>query len=181
MHPGFATCTASNKNNKSEDTGEILLGDFSEAFTVTGLNQNDVIAVGDSIELLCAATVYNYSSKIEWLKNDEVIQDEQDDFKIENIEGKFSHQSRLSKKELSRDDSGSYSCKVYSKNSSETFDKFVDLEVHDTVEPYFDTSFNASELNFMMGEPMRLVCKASGIPHPTILWFMVGFLFHFSV
>lgn len=154
-------------------SGSIMIGDFSEPFALVGLNKNDLVAVDDSMAFVCAAAKYNYSNKIEWFRDGEPINTE--NLHIESVEGKFSYQSRLTKSDLNVDDSGSYECKVYGKGSEESFSQVLDLTVHPTVEPSIEPSFTDPQINFMLGEPMRLECKTNGIPVPAVSWYKVGF------
>jgi hypothetical protein len=172
--PGYATCFASNKQGSHSNSGSIMIGDFSEAFALVGLNENDIVAVDDSMTFVCAAAKYNYSNKIEWIKDGEAI-DLDKGFHIESVEGKFSYQSRLMKSDLTIDDSGNYACKVYGKKTDEMFLKEQDMTVHPTVDPSIEPSFTEPQMDFMLGEPMRLECKTNGIPVPSISWYKVRF------
>lgn len=171
--PGSVRCRAKNRMGSDNAIGQVKLGDLEKPSIITGLKEDQKIAIGDYVRLECGAIIYNYSSAIIWHKNGDQV----DDAIVEETNTKFSWRKTLTWKSITMQDEGNYECEIPIKDSEETETLSVDLVVHEAEAPIITSNFNQSVLLQTLGASLRLDCLVSGLPVPSLLWWKNDELF----
>lgn len=148
----------------------MLIGDLKEVFQITGMDEDQKVAVGDEVTLECGAVIYNYSSNLHWNKNFEPIV-KSDDLTIVDSETKYSWRKTISWKSVAKSDEGSYDCQVYPIGSDLPEIKQISLHIFDPEPPVIIANFNDTFLKQAIGEPLRLECLTTGLPVPMVKWY----------
>lgn len=65
---GIVVCEATNSQGKSEARAKVLVNDLNETLSVWSSNKPP-ISIGDDVSVFCGASVYNYSSELNWYKD----------------------------------------------------------------------------------------------------------------
>ncbi|XP_017764514.1 PREDICTED: vascular endothelial growth factor receptor 1 isoform X2 [Eufriesea mexicana] len=169
---GHLTCTACNIIGCESQTESILVSDGVGGFGI--IEPKDPVAEGDDIDLICAASIYNYTNKFEWkytnsTNNTNGTPIEQNNrLSIEETKTKFTYRSILSIKNVTKEDSMTYTC-----SNKEEMDFF--LPVHDAKSPYFkETNLYQNEttidFNTQGHKTLILKCFVGGMPKPKVTW-----------
>ena len=117
----------------------------------------------------CGAIIYNYTDKIQWLK-DEVPIENRNDVHINESHTKFSYRKSLIFDAIKREDEGEYKCEVYGKENNELHSVSTLVSFHEDKPPLIVTNFNQSKLSHPIGETLTLECFVSGFPIPKLSW-----------
>lgn len=160
-------------------TGQVKLGDLEKPFMISGKKDDLKIAEGDSLKLECGAIIYNYTSKIVWLKDGEPVE-QFPNIIVEETNTKYSWRKTISWKSISKEDNGNYECEAYSRDElvAEPIETDqVYIQVHDMQAPEISSNFNQSVMQQSMGDSLKLDCLVSGLPVPTLLWYKNDELF----
>jgi Immunoglobulin domain len=155
---------ARNSEGRTTTRAAVKIGDMPEPFQISGIDEDQKIADGDSVTLECGAIIYNYTNDLKWYKDNEPI---------ENATSKstsFSWRSSLDFENISKDNDGIYRCEVTGKDDNELHTKSLILTVHDAVVPHITTNFNQSLLTQPFGGLLSLDCHVEGLPIPTLEW-----------
>lgn len=165
--PGSVRCKARNKLGSDNAAGQVKLGDLERPFMVSGMAENQKVAEGDNLKLVCGAIIYNYTNNIVWRKDGDVIED-----LVEENNTKFSWRKTITWKSISKADSGIYECEVFPKNNESLPETIqVPITVYDTVDPFITSNFNQSVITHAVGDSFTLDCIVSGLPIPTLIWY----------
>jgi hypothetical protein len=169
-NPGTVTCKAVNEVGKDSTKGHVKIGDHIDPFGIVGIDDEDTIAAGDEVKLVCIASIYTYINKITWMKDGNIITQE-DNFDIKYSSTDFSFRSTITFNEISKNDDGTYECEVMNKsNQNETEIKRVDIKVNDALAPVIISNFNQSRITQPFGGFLVLECLTTGLPHPKVTW-----------
>lgn len=169
--PGSVRCKARNRLGSDNASGQVKLGDLTRPFMLSGLKEEQKIAIGDFIKLECGAIIYNYSSNIVFRKDGEPIENF-GNLNVEETNTKYSWRKTVTWKQISKDDEGLYECEVYSIDSEEISERRqVIIAVHDTQVPIISSNFNQSVMQQSLGALLKLDCLVSGLPTPQLVWY----------
>jgi FMS-like tyrosine kinase 1 len=139
---------------------------------IWGIDQEkQEIAEGDTVRLECGAIIYNHSDKIVWRKDgEELIESHRIRFDSPNT--KFSYRKSLIWDNIAMEDSGTYECEVYRRDTEEyAASRIIQIEVHPSSPPSIIPNFNQTQISLPMGENLQLDCLLKGLPTPTISWY----------
>lgn len=168
LESGFLTCSASNQMGQSNENTEVKLTDIQDTFVISGLEQK--IAVGDRVELQCAADVYNYLDLV-WLNPSNEFIKFSKNINIVKKHSKYSLKQTIVFENISKADAGMYRCEAENKHTRGDENKDILIEVFDPILPEI-TSINFEPfVQKTSGDPLRLECYATGLPIPTVTWY----------
>ena len=131
---------------------------------------NNIIATGDEVKLECRALIYNYTNKMQWLKNEKPIKIRKD-LHIKENHTLFSYRKSLTFDGIRKEDEGEYKCEIFDmKNNKHVLSKSIDP--HESLPPSIETSFDQTTLSRTIGGSLTLNCSVSGLPVPTFIWYI---------
>ncbi|XP_018340861.1 PREDICTED: vascular endothelial growth factor receptor 1 isoform X1 [Trachymyrmex septentrionalis] len=182
---GKITCKACNVLACDSVTDNILISDGLGAFGIIG--PKEPVTKGDDIELICAASVYNYTDAFTWtvlVNETEELLMETERLHIVRHKTPFTYRSTLKLYRVEESDAQNYFCTGKIMNTMyyeapETLSDYANykLIIHDPVPPYF-TKTNMNETTIrtidVMAEGHKTVilqCFTEGMPKPTVTWY----------
>lgn len=170
LRPGHLFCNAYNKIGNTTGFGSMMIVDMDQPFKIFGSPDN--ITVGDMVTFECAAFIYNYSNKIIWTKDGKDIESN-GEIQIKNSSLKFSHRKSIEWKNITKDFSGVYQCKVFERNNSfkQAGKKSFILSVHDPEAPKIISNFDQAYFRKSVSDQIKVKCNAKGRPSPTLVWY----------
>lgn len=91
---------------------------------------------------------------------------------ITNNNTQYSYKKTLHWKSIPKEANGVYSCQanVIKNDSQEKVSWTLDL-AEPTKAQIVDSNIKGKEKEHKLGEPLQMICTASGVPRPTIYWF----------
>ncbi|GLV35679.1 PDGF- and VEGF-receptor related [Carabus blaptoides fortunei] len=175
---GYVRCDASNNEGTDNSTIGFYLTDLDDetsGFNTWGLDDNSAIAVGDNRSIYCAASVYNYTSKIDWYfcNNTDLRQkiNSGNKFDIKRSKTEYSYRISMTINSITKKENGDYCCVVEPISQEYDTTRVVSIVVKDAQIPKIITSnMNGSDVKITLGQPLDLTCNPMGIPAPTIKW-----------
>lgn len=137
----------------------------------------NVITVGDYLEVICAASINNFTDDIAWYNEEGTRLISTDKITVINNKTSLSHISRLIIKSVPKDDKLNYNC--VSKTKIDSIPKKLNLElvINDEKMAYFiETNMNETEIihdneEFNPKESIILKCIVGGYPPPNVYWY----------
>lgn len=164
-------CEAKNHLGSATETAQVKVIDLAQPFMISGLRDEQKIAIGDYVRLECGANIYDYSRDIKWRKDFEPVENTSD-LVVEDAKTKFSWSKAITWKQITKEDDGIYECEVAMKGSedfSET--RQVTIAVHNAQSPVITSNFNQSVTQQSLGSSLRLNCLVTGLPVPSLMWY----------
>ncbi|XP_076382953.1 peroxidasin homolog isoform X1 [Megalopta genalis] len=140
-------------------------------------SMQDTVVEGDEWELICAASIYNYSDIFDW-SNEKGPIVQSDRISIDREKTEFAYRSILKIHDVKMNDSQQYNCAgKTAKNMSRSID--YRLEVKAARAPIItDTNLKNDDIiidvNTEDSKKVNLKCFAVGVPKPSITWFKDG-------
>ncbi|CAG9799108.1 unnamed protein product [Chironomus riparius] len=168
--PGTIKCRAENDIGEDEIQAKVQIVDLSAPLLISGIDENQNIAIGDNVTLECGAIIYNYTDKIRWLKNEEPVE-ERNDLHIKDSNLRFSYRKSLSFDAILKEDEGEYKCEVYDKENNELHKVSIVLRIYENEPPMIITNFKQKNITEYSGNSLTLKCTTSGFPTPSLKWF----------
>ncbi|XP_011151926.1 vascular endothelial growth factor receptor kdr-like isoform X1 [Harpegnathos saltator] len=174
---GVLTCEACNIRGCDNSTVIIFVSDGDGAFSIIKPKQK--VAKGDSVELTCAASVYNYTSELTWTnENDELIE-EIGRVEIFHRETQFTYQSILRINNVQEEDARHYTCNGQFKSEDDHIpdSTIYTLIVNEAIKPFFtQTNMNETKVKNIDedkdGHEMTVLrCIVGGLPTPKVTWY----------
>nr|XP_033203848.1 vascular endothelial growth factor receptor 1 isoform X1 [Bombus vancouverensis nearcticus] len=164
---GHLTCTACNLIGCESQVETILVSDGRGGFGI--INPTDPVVEGDDLELICAASIYNYTDNFEWKYSDDISIEPNTRTTIRRAKTRFTYRSILKIKNVTKDDSMMYTCH----NKEEM--AYI-LQVHDAVSPYIiETNLNETgiivDVSAQGHNELVLYCFVGGMPKPLVTWY----------
>ncbi|XP_011698334.1 PREDICTED: vascular endothelial growth factor receptor 1 isoform X2 [Wasmannia auropunctata] len=182
---GKITCKACNVFGCDTVTENILVSDGLGAFGIIG--PKEPVAKGDDVELVCAASVYNYTNELTWIISANEIEkpiNETERLQILQHKTPFTYRSTLKLNDVQETDAQVYTCtgQIINALNHEVSDALSDytyreLVIHDPVPPYFvKTNMNKTEIRNVDviadgHKTVILQCFAEGMPKPAVTWY----------
>ncbi|KZC11067.1 Vascular endothelial growth factor receptor 3, partial [Dufourea novaeangliae] len=170
---GRLTCKACNVVGCDSVTENVFVSDGNGGFGI--IEPKESVTEGDDLELICAASVYNYSNIFEWSNEDNTPILETNRLSIVRGQTQFTYRSILRINNVEKQDSKYYICTGRTtENITESMD--YDLRVQDARAPTFeDTNLKQNEVtidsNTQGHKTVILKCFADGMPKPNITWY----------
>ncbi|KAI4497781.1 hypothetical protein M0802_007107 [Mischocyttarus mexicanus] len=169
---GIINCTACNSEGCESSSTDIMVSDGVDEF---GIIEPGQVIEGDNIEIICAASIYNYTNKIVWQENNSEPILENDRIKIISNTTLFTHRAILQIKNVHISDSTTYTCVADTKyGDNKTYD--YNLIVYKKKKPFFtDVNLNQTNLKVDFGKENHkliiLKCYVDGMPKPKVSWY----------
>ncbi|RLU26184.1 hypothetical protein DMN91_002350 [Ooceraea biroi] len=190
---GHVTCRACNKLGCDSVTENVLVSDGVGAFGI--FEPKEPVTEGDTIEMTCAASIYNYTDEITWVNygNKSYIPIERTE-RLEILQHRtpFTYRSTLKINQVRKSDAQTYACigKSITVNHDDCigeqctsqeanlseFAGYI-LIVHDPMAPRFiETNMNKTKERIIEEDAegpktMILRCLVEGMPKPTVTWY----------
>ncbi|XP_025269674.1 vascular endothelial growth factor receptor 1 isoform X3 [Camponotus floridanus] len=184
---GKLTCKACNSLDCDAVTENIFVSDGIGAFGIIG--PKELVTKDDTVELICAASVYNYTDDLTWTKLENETETpviETNRLKIIHNKTLFTYRSTLKIHHVQESDAQDYICTGKYTNGLSHVDlsnpilsdyAIYKLIIHDPVSPFF-TKTNMNETIVknidVIAEGHKTVilqCFADGMPKPIIAWY----------
>ncbi|XP_046746342.1 hemicentin-1-like [Diprion similis] len=171
---GDLTCRSCNVIGCSEVVEPVLVSDANGYF---GVMDPGTVAEGDTVNLTCGASVYNFTNNIAWEVNNST---EHGRVSITNRTTKFTFQSILQISDVKISDSGEYVCRAENKENHNTTTVSYELSVKDARVPSISdkSTTNNTEIGIDLTNDehaeVRLTCFARGLPYPEVTWLKDG-------
>lgn len=171
IQPGKIKCKAKNQLGSDNATGFVFISDLVRPFLISGLEDQRKISAGDKVKLECVANIYNYTRKLLWRKNGDVVTNSKEII-VKEINLKHSWGKTILWTAISKEDSGIYECEATQNNNFKLSEKLqVNITVHDTQIPKIISNFNVSIITLNIGDSLNLECLALGLPVPYLVWY----------
>lgn len=172
---GIITCVACNEVGCEMAREVIFVSDGSNGVGV--IIPESQMTVGDDLELICFASIYNYTNNLRWQIDDENIIGN-DRVKVIYETTQFTHRSTLSIKNLQKSDATEYTC-VATANDFNEYREYYILNLADPKPAkIIETNMNGTEvtfdLNILGHNTISLTCAATGTPKPNVTWYKDG-------
>ncbi|KAJ6633342.1 Platelet-derived growth factor receptor alpha, partial [Pseudolycoriella hygida] len=174
--PGKVECIAVNSEGNDTSEAYLEITDIEAPFHIWGINEDTKIAAGDNITVICAASVYNYSSDLNWYLNNNLVETGDNQI-VEEYETEYSYQKKITWHGIKTIHSGTYECRA-STVKDDTFSmETVHIQVHEPKKPEIEsTNLKQDEIKLSLGEPFRMFCNIIALPDPVISWYKNGAL-----
>ncbi|XP_054744163.1 vascular endothelial growth factor receptor 1 isoform X4 [Anastrepha obliqua] len=173
VKPGIIHCLAGNPKGMGEGKGHVLIGDINDNMTVYGIDENKKIARGDEVTLTCAALSYYYSDDLDWYKEGELVE-ANNNFEITNSTTSYSYQRSLKINNIQERDQGSYECRARNANNYDQQEsKYISLFVYEPLAPRMvHTNLDGNQkLDRKLGDFLELECTPEAIPAAEVHWY----------
>ncbi|XP_053961077.1 vascular endothelial growth factor receptor 1 isoform X2 [Anastrepha ludens] len=173
VKPGIIHCLAGNPKGMGEGKGHVLIGDINDNMTVYGIDENKKIARGDEVTLTCAALSYYYSDDLDWYKDGELVE-ANNNFEITNSTTSYSYQRSLKINNIQERDQGSYECRARNANNYDQQEsKYISLFVYEPLAPRMvHTNLDGNQkLERKLGDFLELECTPEAIPAAEVHWY----------
>ncbi|XP_051172490.1 vascular endothelial growth factor receptor 1-like isoform X2 [Leptopilina boulardi] len=172
---GVITCLACNEVGCEMAHEVVLVSDGNNGVGI--IIPEGQMTVGDDLELICFASIYNYTNNLRWQIDEQDVV-ENDRIKLIKEKTQFTHRSILSIKNLQKSDAMEYACVATANDFNELKEYYI-LNLADPIPAkIIETNMNGTEVTFdlnTLGHNMiSLTCGAIGTPKPNITWYKDG-------
>lgn len=167
--PGHMIAHAVNKMGNVTSNGSVIISDIDKPF-MTNIKEA-VFTAGFAATIECAAIMYNYSSRLEWVFNATNVE-QFPGIIVENNKTKYSYSKVLKWENITKNFSGLYRCKSFERNSGNLARiLIVQIMVNDSNAPSIQTNFDETSYEKSVGESFKVQCNATGLPKPILIWY----------
>ncbi|XP_043489619.1 vascular endothelial growth factor receptor 1 isoform X2 [Polistes fuscatus] len=172
---GIINCTACNSEGCDSNFSNVIVSDADGIKDFGIIEPKGEIIESDDIEVICAASIYNYTNNILWLDSDKKAISENERIKVSYKTTSFTYRAILQIKNVHPNDSMIYYCIGKSKDGlNSTFD--YELVVKRQEKPSFQyVNLNETDLIINFGrENHKLIilkCHVNGTPTPKVTWY----------
>uniref|UniRef100_A0A1I8QDA6 Receptor protein-tyrosine kinase n=1 Tax=Stomoxys calcitrans TaxID=35570 RepID=A0A1I8QDA6_STOCA len=170
--PGIVLCNAANKIDLVNGKAHVFVRDIGENMTIYGINDTDIIALGDTVTITCAAVAYHFTDDIQWFdKEGEPIQ-ESENIKMTTTASEYSYKKSLTFKHIRDDDQGLYECRARQLNDKDEY-RIINIIAHEPSSPImtFTNLGKKNKIERKLGESLELRCESHAIPKATVTWY----------
>ncbi|XP_078038596.1 vascular endothelial growth factor receptor 1-like [Augochlora pura] len=172
---GQLTCIACNIVGCGNVSETVMVSDVIDGFGL--ISTQDPVVEDDDWELICAASIYNFSDTLEWSSQSGLIE-QHDRITIDREQTQFTYRSILKIRNVKIEDSQAYICTGKStKNESQSTEYRLDVKAA-RAPTIIKTNLNKDNMIIDFNTPgnkkVDLKCFAVGLPDPNITWFKGG-------
>ncbi|XP_058451061.1 vascular endothelial growth factor receptor 1 isoform X2 [Malaya genurostris] len=172
---GYVGCYAANSEGQDFVKADLLISDLEEPVSIVLEAPKSDVTFGDRVSIVCAASVYNYTSQIAFFQNDvELADDSTDGVSFETWYETYAFRKRLIIDDVSKEHEGEIRCQANVANSDLIESKEIRLIVHVPIQPRILEGSGTVELELGMGDTNQFQCSAEGMPQPTVEWLKDG-------
>ena len=185
---GIYTCEVCTNNNSNPDSGSLFpefcnrtemdffITDYPPGFIIEGPKEN--VIEEDEVELVCAASIYEYESVV-WMRQAKIDSfwermDLKDNAQVVNERSNFSHISKLIFDAIQKYDDGQYLCRATRINKTKGVEKkYQSIQVDGIISPrkVNGNNMNNSDVTIQSSSGIQLRCLTYGRPTPEISWY----------
>ncbi|KAM7353304.1 PDGF- and VEGF-receptor related isoform 6-T7 [Cochliomyia hominivorax] len=171
--PGIIHCGALNKIGKAVGKSHVLIRDIDNNMTIYGVQDHDIIALGDTVNITCAAVAYYYLGDINWYDKKGNLIEKTENIDIKTFSTPYSYQKSLIFKKIKDSDQGEYECRARAIHDDTTESEFFSIITHEPSSPRI-VKTNLGDGNKMerkLGDSVELICESEAIPKASVVWF----------
>jgi FMS-like tyrosine kinase 1 len=185
LNTGLVKCLARNSIGEDSLVQTLYVTDVRNGFDIFGFDstvilnaENDeaVIAVGENVQMICGASVYNYTTDMKWKHDDKLIETS-DRYRIDVSHTDYSDRLILNMAKVKFVDAGRYSCLVKTKNGKTVY-KNMTLQVSEPSKPVIKNTNMNKDMEITLPNRVEFFCKVWGVPKPTVTWFANDEIIH---
>ncbi|XP_076244476.1 PDGF- and VEGF-receptor related isoform X2 [Calliopsis andreniformis] len=170
---GKLTCTTCNVAGCDSMTETIFVSDGNGGFGI--IEPKEPTTEGDNVELICAASVYNFTDRFVWLNEDDTPILENNRLTIGQSKTAFTYRSTLKIKNVTKEDAKLYICRGNNVDKMSESTSY-ELQVFDARKPNFtNTNMESNEMTINLNthghKTVVLKCFTNGMPKPNITWY----------
>ncbi|XP_073825355.1 PDGF- and VEGF-receptor related isoform X16 [Musca autumnalis] len=175
--PGIIYCTAAipieSVVHRGKGKAHVLVRDIEENMTIYGINDTDIIALGDEVTITCAAVAYYFTDNLQWYNDKREPIAESNDIKISTSKSAYSYKKSLTFKKIRDNYQGIYECGAAHINDNNSEYKIINIIAHEPFSPQmtFTNLGNNIKLERKLGESLELRCESHAIPKATVTWY----------
>ncbi|XP_058815149.1 vascular endothelial growth factor receptor 1 isoform X2 [Topomyia yanbarensis] len=172
---GYVGCYASNSEGQDFVKADLLISDLEEPVSIVQEAPKTDVTFGDRVSIVCAASVYNYTSQIAFFQNDIELTDESTNgVSFEAWYETYAFRKRLIIDDVAKEHEGEIRCQANVANSDLIESKEIRLIVHVPIQPKILEGSDTVELELGMGDTNQFQCSVEGMPQPTVEWLKDG-------
>ncbi|XP_065357936.1 vascular endothelial growth factor receptor 1 isoform X3 [Calliphora vicina] len=171
--PGIIRCVAANKIGRALAKSHILIRDINDNMTIYGIDDHDIIALGDKVTITCAAVAYYFSGDINWYDSKGNLIEDTQDIVITKSSTPYSYQKSLTFKKIKDSDQGQYECRARAINHETTESRLFNIITHEPSSPRMvNTNLgDSNKIERKLGESVELRCESEAIPKASVVWY----------
>ncbi|KAL2716305.1 vascular endothelial growth factor receptor 1 isoform X1, partial [Vespula squamosa] len=170
---GFINCTACNSEGCDSTISNIIVSDGNGGFSI--IEPKEPIVEGDDIEIICAASIYNYTKNIQWQDNNDkpILEDERIQVILKTTP--FTYRAILQIKNVNMNDTMIYNCIGETQDGNKENLEY-NLLVYRQKKPSF-TNVNLNETDLIVDfgtENHKLIilkCFVDAMPKAKVTWY----------
>nr|XP_050846243.1 vascular endothelial growth factor receptor 1 isoform X2 [Vespula vulgaris] len=170
---GFINCTACNSEGCDSTITNIIVSDGNGGFSI--MDPKEPVVEGDDIEIICAASIYNYTENIQWQDNNDksILEDERIQVILKTTP--FTYRAILQVKNVNMNDAMIYNCIGETKDGNKENLEY-NLVVYRQKKPSF-TNVNLNETDLIVDfgtENHKLIilkCFVDAMPKAKVTWY----------
>ncbi|XP_055641478.1 vascular endothelial growth factor receptor 1 isoform X2 [Toxorhynchites rutilus septentrionalis] len=168
---GYVGCIAENSEGRDFAKADLLISDLDEPVMIAQESPKGEVTYGDRVEIVCAASVYNYTKQITFFKdNEELIEDADKGISFQDWYETYAYRRRLVIETASEENEGEIRCQANVVSTDQVESKEIRLVVHEPVLPRILEGTATVDLQLGMGETNQFQCSVDGMPKPTVEW-----------
>ncbi|XP_046803769.1 vascular endothelial growth factor receptor kdr-like [Lucilia cuprina] len=171
--PGIIRCSARNKIGRALAKSHVLIRDINDNMTIYGVQDHDIIALGDKVTITCAAVAYYFSGDINWYDDKGNLIEESENIIINKSATPYSYQKSLTFKSIKDSNQGQYECKARAINHETTESRLFNIITHEPSSPRMvNTNLgDSNKIERKLGESVELRCESEAIPKASVVWY----------
>ncbi|XP_037824042.1 vascular endothelial growth factor receptor 1 isoform X1 [Lucilia sericata] len=171
--PGIIRCSAMNKIGRAVAKSHVLIRDINDNMTIYGVQDHDIIALGDKVTITCAAVAYFFSGDINWYDDKGNLIEGSENIIINKSSTPYSYQKSLTFKSIKDSNQGQYECRARAINHETTESRLINIITHEPTSPRMvNTNLgDSNKIERKLGESVELRCESEAIPKASVVWY----------
>uniref|UniRef100_A0A1Q3G4D4 receptor protein-tyrosine kinase n=1 Tax=Culex tarsalis TaxID=7177 RepID=A0A1Q3G4D4_CULTA len=179
--PGYVGCSAVNSEGRAFAKADLLVSDLDEPVMIELVEPQAEVTLGDQVEIVCAATVYNHTDQIEFFLDGKLLEENNDEgISFAGWYERYAYRKKLLIADARKMHAGEIKCQTNLVDSNEVESKELRLEVYDPIAPWIVEGSGSETVELSMGDANQFLCSAEGTPKPKVEWLKDGQLMHFD-